>query len=131
MPVIFKNEKKEPLIIEKGFGNDNNPTRFFFMLSPAVSRQSEIEVEISRENTIDKVIETKFRKSLIGWENLVDQDGKEVAFSIEARDFLIKEAKDENGDSLFNTGDILKVIDHYRGETPEKKAVIQTKKKST
>jgi len=84
MPVVFKEVKREPYVLElKG-------TKFFFDVTERMKRQATINAGITG-GPLDfgKLMYDFFRVALYGWENLVNEKGEQVKFSIPVRDALM------------------------------------------
>ena len=118
MPIVFKKTEAEQQIIEK------DGTRFIFETSEGKRRQARMNTYAGMKGDRDfgSLIEDMFRKSLTGWENLVDENGKQVDYSIVVRDALVRET------DIFNDSDVLAVLG--LGED-KKKVTAATKKGST
>jgi len=98
MPIVFRDEKIPPVVIDK------DGTLFYFTVTPGVKRQARLNMYLRGELDAGAFHNDLFRKALTGWENLVDPDGNEVPFSAQVRDRLV------NGCDIFNDEDIITVF---------------------
>lgn len=85
MPVVFKNEKQEPIVITKNGAEGGEPTKFFFR--PTYGKNMQAALTGGQDTAL--IMWDSFRRALIGWKNLVDADGNEVQFSEAVRDVII------------------------------------------
>jgi len=102
MPITFKCEKQKPFTIER------DGTVFYFDLDEGVTKRVHLNATISRENDYGALIVSLFRFALIGWDNLLDEKGNEIAFSVGIRDALILK-----NDEIFVEKDIFNFMDHF------------------
>ncbi len=119
MPVVFKSEKREPIIITKQ-GDAGEPTEFYFDLSREKQRQARMQMYAGGERTAGAFITEIFRRALTGWKNLIDEAGKEIQFSIEVRDSIV------NDTDIFTDDDVFKVIGP--GTESDQKKTVKGKK---
>ena len=97
MPITFKSEVIKPITIDK------EGTKFHFRINASVRRQANISsMLMGGDNVV--FVENMFRKSLIGWDNLIDEKGNQVAFSITVRDLILDEME------IFDLDDIIEVF---------------------
>jgi hypothetical protein len=119
MPVVFKSEKQEPITITKQ-GDAGEPTLFIFVLSREKQRQARMQMYAGGERSAGAFITEIFRRALVGWDNLIDEAGHEIPFSIEVRDSLV------NDTDIFTDADVFTVIGPGP-ETGQKKTAKEKK----
>lgn len=84
MPVVFKEVTREPYVLEI------NGTKFFFDVTERMRRQAMISAGVTGgELDFGKLMYDFFRVALYGWENLIDEKGEQVKFSVPVRDALV------------------------------------------
>lgn len=109
MPVVFKDTKREPLVIDK------DGSKFFFDLPESKRRQIQINRYVSGDRDPGAFAIDTFRCALVGWENVTDQNGNDVPFSIPVRDSLVEDP------AIFTDDDVLTVLglwdDHKKKDT--------------
>ncbi len=113
MPVVFKEVKPEDITIEK------DGTKFIFRIDEGKRKSARLNFMLDPERDIGKIMLDHFRKALIGWENLVNEDGDQVPFSIAVRDTLV------NGMEVFGEDDLLNILN------PDSKKKMEQSLKST
>lgn len=114
MPVVFKKQEPQKITIEK------DGTKFFFEVNEARRRQARINMFLDKEHDMGKMTVDFFKTTLVGWQNLIDEDKKEMPFSIAVRDALVEETK------IFSDDDVFEVV--FGEDTPKKK---KPKRRST
>jgi len=99
MPITFKRDKKqEPNIIDK------DGTKFYFKINEAVRKRVRLNMVLMGERDFGAMIMELFRVSLIGWENLYDENKAIIEFSIPVRDSIVCES------DIFNDDDVLNIF---------------------
>lgn len=104
MPVVFKKRTPDRIVIEKNDDANSEPTRFFFEVSPGKTRKAKTELLLDVDHSVSNMTETLFKDSLVGWENLQDENGEQIPFSPSVRDALI------NSMEVFDENDVFKVF---------------------
>ena len=100
MPLVFKNQKRKPVTIEK------DGSVFFFDLSKGRQRQVRLNMFLGGDRDPGALITEAFRKALYAWENVQDESGNPVEFSVEVRDALIDQTDTFTEDDMFTVLDI-------------------------
>lgn len=106
MPLVFKDEKREPIVIT------HDDVKLYFEISPGRQRQARINTMIQGGmRDFGVVCNEALKTALTKWEGVVDKNDKPIPFSIPIRDWLIEEA------GIITDDDALLVL----GLVPEKK----------
>ena len=92
---------------------DKDGTLFHFEINAAKRKRARIQQALTKEGNVAEMMLDLFRTALVDWNNLLDEDGKEIPFSIAVRDGLI-----ENTD-VFDENDVFDVVTN--AWTPEAK----------
>jgi len=101
MPITFKCEKQKPFTIER------DGTVFYFDLDDAVMKRVKLNATLSREYDYGALMVSLFRFALIGWDNLLDEKGNEIAFTSGIRDALVLKS------DVFDENDIIEFMEHF------------------
>lgn len=109
MPVIFKSDKRDPLIIDK------DGTLFYFDLPEGIRRQVRINMYATGDKSDGTIIAEAFRRSLYQWDNLVNEAGEPIPFSLPVRDAVC------NDTEIFTDDDVLKFYQRFFAPEVEKK----------
>lgn len=95
MPITFKCEKKDPFIIER------EGTVFYFDLDEATITQAKITATLTGDRDPGVLMHSLFRRSLYKWDNLKDENGKDIACTMGMRDAVVCKSE------IFDETDVL------------------------
>ncbi len=120
MPIKFKSKEVEPIKIEK------EGTTFIFMPNESIRRQCSLNTLAKGMMEWGDICSAIFRESLVGWENLKDENDEDVPFSRPVRDALLDDME------IFTDSDVITVCvpKDPEGEQSQKKSPSTKKKQS-
>lgn len=98
MPLVFKEQLPETITIEK------EGTQFYFEVDASTRNAMRLSFYINADKDFAEVMLDRFCKCLKGWDNLVDEQGNFIPFSIAVRNALVYNA------SVFDEADIINVL---------------------